>query len=200
MKKAFIVILLFFLSGVGSFAQEQNEFVGKNTIKLGMELLINPHCHKGYHAVELLYRRNIWKGLGVSAGYQFYTFNFDYMWNWGVSSTKPYCDVKVHSALTRIDYQINFLRHFSVGAFGQLGLDWKEYDYQKRYREQTNEKDNALSYGGGMFLEYHFFDFAVYLIYEYCRPQINVKYLKDNIYEKDVLVHQNTGIGVAYSF
>ncbi len=60
MKKIFVIILLS-LSAIISFAQEQNKFVGKNTIKLGRDLLINPHCHKGYHAVELLYRRNIWK-------------------------------------------------------------------------------------------------------------------------------------------
>ncbi len=122
------------------------------------------------------------------------------MWDWGISNTQPSCDVKVNSALIRIDYQIKFLRHFSVGTFGQLGLDRKKYDYKNRYFEQTKAKDNALSFGGGLFLEYHFFDFAVYLIHEYCRPQINVKYLKDHIYEKDVLIHHNTGLGVAYSF
>ena len=197
MKKAFIVILLFSLSGIGGFAQEQTEKMRKNSVSASFSR-VAPKIY-GW-AVDMHYHRNIWRGLGVGVGYQYYKAEYIYDWYWGVSSFNNYGDITVHSGITRVDYSIPFLNHFAIGAFGQLGLDWKSYNYQDSNLEQIKSKDNAFSYGGGLFLEYHYSAFSVCLIHEYCHPKLKENYLKENIDDKEILIHRKTGLAVAYSF
>lgn len=197
MRKLFIAVLLFILSGFCGFAQEQDEKTRKNSVCASFTLLTPQNYGR---AVDMLYHRNIWQGLGVGVGYQYYKAELLYDWYWGVSSFLNYCDITVHSGISRVDYTITFLHHFAIGAFGQLGLDWKTYNYEDRYRKPIKAEDIAFSYGGGIFLEYHYSAFSVYLIHEYCHPNLKEKYLKENIDDKEFLIHRKTGLGVAYSF
>ena len=207
MKKAFIVILLFSLSGIVGFAQEQTEKIRKNSVSVDYGLLAGKNKNEYSSAVNIFYRRNLWKGLGVGVGYQFYNYSFLYNGDWTINTKPPLAEIKSHSALARVDYEFIFLRHVSLLPFVQIGTDWKQYKNETifvgRYGntfEVWSAKDNAFVYSGGLQLGAKFSAVAVYLQYEYCVPKIKISENNFDKIDDNSLKHFKLGLGARYDF
>ena len=129
MKKLYVVILLFILSGFSSFAQEQDEKNRKNSISVDYGIIGSRNHYMYSYNVNLCYRRNVWKGLGIGAVYQYYKYDFMYVWHWAINTSEPKATITSNSALVRLDYQVPISNHFSLFTYGQIGMDWKDYGY-----------------------------------------------------------------------
>ena len=207
MKKAFIVILLFFLSEIGSFAQEQTEKIRKNSVSVDYGLLSSKNKYEYSFDVNIFYRRNLCYGLGAGIGYQFYNYSFLYNGDWKINTKTPLAEIKSHSALARVDYEFIFLRHVSLLPFVQIGTDWKQYKNETifvgRYGntfEVWSAKDNAFVYSGGLQLGAKFSAVAVYLQYEYCVPKIKISENNFDKIDDNSLKHFKLGLGARYDF
>ncbi|MBQ3677142.1 MAG: hypothetical protein II926_07255 [Bacteroidales bacterium] len=207
MKRIFTIILLFFLSEIGSFAQEQTEKIRKNSVSVDYGLLAGKNKNEYSSAVNIFYRRNLWKGLGVGVCYQFYNYSFLYNGDWTINTKPPLAEIKSHSALARVDYEFIFLRHVSLLPFVQIGTDWKQYKNETifvgRYGntfEVWSAKDNAFVYSGGLQLGAKFSAVAVYLQYEYCVPKIKISENNFDKIDDNSLKHFKLGLGARYAF
>ncbi|MBR4498313.1 MAG: hypothetical protein IKP08_06510 [Bacteroidales bacterium] len=169
MKKSCIVILLFFLSGIASFAQEKTENTRKNSVSVDYGLLAGKNKNEYSSAVNIFYRRNLWKGLCVSVGYQFYNYSFLYKGDWTINTKPPFAEIRTNSALARMDYEFIFLRHVSLLPFIQMGTDWKQYKNETvlvgsegNTTSVWSAKDNAVVYSGGLQLGANFSATTIY--------------------------------------
>ena len=207
MRKLFIALLLFILSGFCGFAQEQDEKTRKNSISVDYGLLAGKNKNEYSSAVNIFYRRNLWKGLCVGVGYQFYNYSFLYKGDWTINTKPPLAEIRSNSALARMDYEFIFLRHVSLLPFIQMGTDWKQYKNETvsvgsegNTTRVWSAKDNAFVYSGGVQMGADFSAFAVYLQYEYCWPQIKISGNKFDKIDDNSLNHFKLNIGCKYKF
>ena len=194
MKKLYVVILLFILSGFSSFAQEQDEKNRKNSISVDYGIIGSRNHYMYSYNVNLCYRRNVWKGLGIGAVYQYYKYDFMYVWHWAINTSEPKATITSNSALVRLDYQVPISNHFSLFTYGQIGMDWKDYGY--------NWHDHALVYARGLKIEYHYSALSVYLQHEYCLPKLKEKKINniDLVNTQGLLEHRKISIGAGFNF
>lgn len=194
MKKLFIIILLFSLTGFSSFAQEQTEKIRKNSVSVDYGTIVGRYRHMYSYNVNLCYRRSVWRGMGIGAVYQHYKYDFCYVWHWAINTSEPEATITSNSALVRLDYQVPISNHFSLFTYGQIGMDWKDYGY--------NRHDHALVYARGLKIEYHYSALSVYLQHEYCLPKLKEKKIEniDLVNTQGLLEHRKISIGAGFNF
>lgn len=209
MRKLFIAVLLFILSGFSSFAQEQDEKTRKNSISVDYGIIGSRNCYMYSYNVNLCYRRNVWNGLGIGAVYQYYKYDFDFSGYWPINTKSPNATICAHNALFRIDYELPISRHFSLLSFCQFGTDWKSYDggtfgiinEGREEKYHLFQKDHEFVYSRGFQLEWYYSAFAVYFQYEYCLPKIgDIKINHFYKIDEHSLEYRSLSLGLRFKF
>lgn len=206
MKKLYVIILLISLTGFSSFAQEQDEKTRKNSVSVDYGIMDIMRNNSGSCPnVNAFYRRNVWQGLGLGIGYQYYTCDFFYVGRWTLNTRAPFATICAHNALFRIDYELPISRHFSLLSFCQFGTDWKSYDGgtieagEEKYH--LFQKDHEFVYSRGFQLEWYYSAFALYFQYEYCLPKIgDIKINHFHRIDEHSLEYRSLGLGLRFKF
>lgn len=198
MRKLFIAVLLFILSGFCGFAQEQTEKIRKNSVSVDYGRMWSRNIGACPN-VNAFYRRSVWQGLGFGIGYQYYTCDFYFAGCWPINTHPPIATICAHSALFRIDYELPISRHFSLLSFCQFGTDWKHYRHE--VYGTAEEKDHEVVSSRGFQLEWCYTAFAVYFQYEYCLPQIgDIKGNNFYMIDEHSLEYRSLGGGLRFKF
>ena len=190
------VVLIVMLMCVSFTMAAQDDY--KNSVSIGLGSVVSAKMESFSPTVDVSYRRDVLKGLGMNVGYRFKHYDTKGIPIENENTFPIYHDVYDYNSSSvyfGIDYR------FKINNICITPLIGAGYDFMKMYPNETNgnyskelsssgyyKKHKGMTMFSGINIGYEFERFVIFCSYNYDFPQINTDEL-NYIYTMDRVVY-----------